>query len=561
MVINFESIKVKSSVLSIKYFTLLPEYFLAVCCIYTLIVCVVVYKKASLNPEDDINYYQKPLSNCLAVVCFMSCYLVINEESLFTFTSLINDTTFSDYLSFFSKACVCFFSGFYFLFIADTLKDQLISSFEYLLILIFCLIGLLLLCSSNDFLTIYLALEMSGLALTVAVAARKDSIHSVENGVTYFIVNAIASSILLLSISYIHYMFGPITLIDCYDFSVTNHDEITHFLYYPLGYISILFGETVWQPVFPYNLFLGHYVEYLTYKFNYFHYNELKPRVIWLLASFFYDYDNSLAFLTLPYLLIFLSLSIKLGLAPFYVWSIDVYEGAPINTSFFLGAISKLGLFVLLVRFYSVTVFMVACNDTFKEYLFLMGFLSVFVGAFGGLKQKKLKSLLAYSSLSHMGYAIMMLGIDEHCIEITLFYMITYVISSFCTWPVLLFTRLKTKTTHRYVRYLGDIALLNKSNKSLAFVTSVAMFSLAGIPPLLGFYAKFTVLMPLILSYHFFIVFFILLFSVVSSFYYLRVIKIMYFENSLVGNLYYPLKSEKTLILSGFALSLIFFFY
>ena len=108
--------------MSVSYFVLLPEYFLAICLIYSLIVFSVVTQKALADPDDDYDY-QKPFSNCLGIVCLMACYIVLNETSVYFFFPLLNKTTFNDSLSVFSKSFLCLFSSFFFFFFFVTLKN------------------------------------------------------------------------------------------------------------------------------------------------------------------------------------------------------------------------------------------------------------------------------------------------------------------------------------------------------------------------------------------------------------------------------------------------------
>ena len=593
---------IKNSDIIVQTFTLLPEYFIAISLIYVLIIITMSIHTASLHIEIEEEYeklreeerkkekakelsmlnsddkenstksstknsdddnkkkiihgltYQKSLSQCLAVICFMAFYLIINEDFVICAVPLLNESILNDYLSVIAKSILTLFTGCYFLIIADSLNSQRLNSYEYLLIFLCALLGLLLLCGSYDFLLIYLSLEMSGLALSVVVAARRDSIYSIESGIKYFIVNAIASSILLLSVSYLYYIFSPTSIVDCFDLASVDPEYGQELVYWPSGFISLFFENV---PPYPAGFVAGYEWIFFDYRFDY--YNIFWDYFHIFLSGAYDDEENTYLLVTLPYLLIFTSLSIKLGLAPFYGWSVEVYEDAPTSTSFFLAAISKLSIFVLAIRFYSAVVYTVS-STVFREYLFIMGFLSVIIGAFGGLRQRKLKSLLAYSSLSHMGYAVIALSVHQHYMDLVLFYVIVYMFSSFCTWPVLLFTKVKTVHGGHYSKTLGDLALLSKSNKVLAVVLTLSMFSLAGIPPLFGFYAKFSILLPIILDFNFFIIIFIALCSVVSTFYYLRVIKLLYFENIRVGRLYYPLKSENTILISIFTFLLVFFF-
>jgi NADH-quinone oxidoreductase subunit N len=218
-------------------------------------------------------------------------------------------------------------------------------------------------------------------------------------------------------------------------------------------------------------------------------------------------------------------------------------------------------IFVLLIRLCYQSFF--SLKSCWQFYSLWIGIFSIFVGSFGGLKQRKLKTLLAYSSTSHMGYALIAFSTSTFIgIQMFLFYMFIYMVSGLSIWYVILLLRLKKKNfENKYNKELSDLALLKKSNAALAFSLSLTMFSIAGIPPLVGFLAKMGVFLSAIGISFYFIALVSILCSVISTFYYIRIIKVLYFENLLVGKLYYPIKTTKTVILSVLILSLIYFFF
>jgi NADH-quinone oxidoreductase subunit N len=254
------------------------------------------------------------------------------------------------------------------------------------------------------------------------------------------------------------------------------------------------------------------------------------------------------------------SLFIKLALAPFHFWSLDVYEGSPTSSTFFFAVLTKLSLFVFLTRLCYTAFFPLI--DCWQFYSLWVGVLSVFVGSFGGLKQRKLKTLLAYSSTSHMGYSLLAFSSGHVLgIRMLLFYLIIYMIAGACTWFIILLLRVKRqKVIFKYTKELGDLVLLNKSNAGLALSLALTMFSIAGLPPLIGFFAKMGIFLSLLQFKTYTIPLLVILCSVVSTFYYIRIVKVLYFENLLVGKLYHPLSTNKTIILSFLLLSLVLLF-
>jgi len=182
-------------------------------------------------------------------------------------------------------------------------------------------------------------------------------------------------------------------------------------------------------------------------------------------------------------------------------------------------------------------------EETFLFALIFFSISSVIVGSFVALRQKKLKRLLAYSSISHVGY--MLLAFSANSLEGTqslFFYLIVYMITSVCIWSVVL--SLNTTTNMERSKTLIDLASVSNFNPMLGFTAMLAFFSLAGVPPLVGFFAKMEIFVSALGSSLFFASLIAILSSVISSYYYIRLIKTMYFEkredNSFVFSVTYP---------------------
>lgn len=517
------------SLVLLNSFTVFPEYLVSVSLIYVLIVMVLV----------TYNVYglmiQKAMSECIALMLLMACYLMINDDLISLSFLTFHNSIINDYLGFFTKFIVCFSSAIYFLIIANSLKEQRLTSFEYLLILLFAVLGLMLLCSSNDLLTAYLAVELSSLAFYVLASFKKTSNYSVESGIKYFITGAIASAFFLLGSSFIYGLTGSINFQAFFD--LTEGSSLESFPIFNL----ILEGKTSVE-----SQDIVAYLGWLLWVLNY-------------LTDFPELFDYSFA-VEVGLALICFSVYIKLALAPFHLWSLDVYEGSPTSATFFFAIISKLSMFVLLVRLCYSSYY--SSQESWQFYSLWIGLLSVFVGSFGGLKQRKLKTLLAYSSTSHMGYSLIALSPGTFfAIQMLFFSLVVYIIAGLCTWSVILLLRLKKKGLgNKYNKELGDLVLLRKSNSALAFSFALTMFSIAGIPPMLGFLSKMSVFLPVVGISYYLVALISVLLSVIATFYYIRVIKVLYFESTLVGKLYYSINSNQTLILSSLVFSLIFFF-
>lgn len=529
------------SIVLLQSFTVFPEYFVSISIIYILIALVLI----TYNVYGLI--LQKALSECVALILLMTCYLILNDDLIsFDFFSFHNSII-NDSLASITKFLICFFSALYFLLISNSLKEQKLTSFEYVLIILFSVLGLMLMCSSNDLLTTYLAIELSSLSLYILASFKKTSSYSIESGLKYFITGAVSSAFFLLGSSFLYIYCGSICFDDfqciLYRTNLPNPNMTNK--------MDSIFMLTYFSSDVLHYLLFNNEME-MTHPFP--NYWTPDPAHAYRFEPF--DYS----FVEIGFSLILFSLFIKLACAPFHFWSLDVYEGSPTTSSFFFAAITKLSIFVLLIRFYYISLF--SLNESCQFYCFWVGVLSVFVGSFGGLQQRKLKTLIAYSSITNMGYGVIALGTTTSFgMQMLFFHLIIYMISGLCTWSILLFLRLKTKrATNKYNKELCDVALLRKSNPALAFALALTMFSIAGIPPMIGFLAKMGVFLSVISSH--FIIFAVAgaIFSVVATFYYIRIIKVLYFENLLVGKLYYPINSEKTIILSFLIFSLILLF-
>jgi NADH-quinone oxidoreductase subunit N len=237
------------------------------------------------------------------------------------------------------------------------------------------------------------------------------------------------------------------------------------------------------------------------------------------------------------------------------MWSPDIYENSPTSSAFFFAIVPKISIFIVILRFSSSV--LISDLSWSKGVVSLVAVLSIVVGSLGGLEQRKFKSLLAYSSISHMGY-LLISYISESFdgFQMLFCYLIVYISSGLCIWSVFMFLRLKKTNEKKQNRDLADFVLLAKSNKILAIILMTALFSIAGVPPMVGFLAKLNILLAIVKKSMYFIAFFILMFSIVSTFFYLRIVKILFFEPCIVGKLYFPITSRKVVIVV-----LLFYFF
>jgi NADH-quinone oxidoreductase subunit N len=235
--------------------------------------------------------------------------------------------------------------------------------------------------------------------------------------------------------------------------------------------------------------------------------------------------------LLLGLLFLLAGLLFKLAAAPFHMWSPDVYEGSPTSISMLFAVVPKIGLFTVALRLF----FFVFYDFIFiwQKVIILCSFLSILIGTFATLRQYRIKRFLAFSSVTHVGYLLIAFSTGTfEGISSLFFYLIVYVVMLLNAWSIVILLELKKQKNIVRLRYITDLQNLSKVNPVLGFTFLINLFSMAGVPPLAGFYAKVFIFFSAIeCSLNILVIFGILL-SVVSAFYYIRFIKIVYFDET-----------------------------
>lgn len=216
----------------------------------------------------------------------------------------------------------------------------------------------------------------------------------------------------------------------------------------------------------------------------------------------------------------------KLALFPFHWWLADVYEGSADIITFFLAIVTKLPFFYIFYRLY----WNIFSHFIIYTYILLIcGVLSVIVGSILALYEIKLKKLFAYSSIVHMGYIVIALGLGSKLgVIISFYYFFIYIIITIYIFSIFLIVRLSNNSTFKNIT---DFVYLKNHNKLLALFAIVALLSLAGIPPLIGFYGKLFVFYLLIHNGNYYLCMFLVLLSILSSIYYIRLIRFIFFDD------------------------------
>ena len=329
--------------------------------------------------------------------------------------------------------------------------------FEYPLLILFSILGMLVMLSSNDFITLYLGLELQSLALYVLASTKKDSLKSSEAGLKYFILGALASGF---------FLFGA----------------------------SLLFGITG------------------TTSYTVLSFNTLNPNEVSLLLIF-------------SVVLIISSIAFKLSIAPFHMWTPDVYEGAPTSITAFFAIVPKIAAIGVLMRILYIA--LIDIHVVWLQLVLVLGLLSIFVGAFGALLQKNIKRLMAYSAISNIGYIFLALSLGSQLgLEASLIYITVYSISSIGVFTFIL----SMEKDNIMLDEIASFSGLSKSNPFFAVCLSILLLSMAGLPPLAGFIAKFYVFKAVVISGYMWIAVIGIIGSVISAYYYLNIIKVMYLD-------------------------------
>ena len=328
--------------------------------------------------------------------------------------------------------------------------------FEYPVLVLFAVTGMLMMISANDLIALYVGLELQSLALYVVAAFRRDSARSAEAGLKYFVLGALSSGMLLYGASLVYGFTGS-----------TSFAAIAAAVQPSGANIGLIFG------------------------------------LVFLMAGF----------------------AFKISAVPFHMWTPDVYEGAPTPVTAFFAAAPKLAAMALTVRVL-ITAFP-AVTTEWRQIVVFLAIASMALGAFAAIGQTNIKRLMAYSSIGHMGYGLVGLAAGSpDGVAGVVFYLAIYLAMTLGTFACILAMR----RNGRMVESIDALSGLSRTNPAMAFLLAMLLFSLAGIPPLAGFFAKFYVFLAAIHAGLYALAVIGVLLSVVGAYYYLRIVKIMYFD-------------------------------
>jgi NADH-quinone oxidoreductase subunit N len=338
---------------------------------------------------------------------------------------------------------------------------------------LFALLGMFIMISGNNFLLIYLGLELLTLSSYALVALRRDHAQSTEAAMKYFVLGALASGFLLYGLSMMYGATGTLDINRVFD---------------------AIFG------------------------------GQINAQV-----------------LTFGTVFVVAGLAFKLGVVPFHMWIPDVYQGAPTAVTLMIGGAPKLAAFAIVIRL--LVEGMLPLWFDWQQMLMLLAIASLLVGNLAAIMQTNLKRMLAFSTIAQMGFVLLGLisGVVNGNINsvvdaysAAMFYVVTYVLTTLAAFGVILLLAREGFESEE----ISDFAGLNQRSPLYAAIMGICLFSLAGIPPMVGFYAKLSVLQALIgtgQTLYIGLAVFAVIMSLIGAFYYLRVVKVMYFDEPITA--------------------------
>ncbi len=436
-------------------FPILPELTLFCSALFILMADVFFAKRFK-------NFYK------FSYVCALAATFLALILALSTSTASENffySMLFSSSFTVFVKICLSVLLIFIITLSLEYLKKRSSTSAEFLALMMISTVGAMLLIQSNDFLILYLSLELQSLPLYLLAAMNRQSVRSSESGVKYFILGSTASGILLLGISLFYGFSGT-----------TNFDA----------------------------------------AFNLYAHSQIPPAVV------------------LGFVLILIAIFFKISAAPFHMWTPDVYQGSHAIVTSFFATISKFSATLILVRiFLDLSTGFEGMNNV----LILVAVTSLAVGSLGAIRQNNLKRLFAYSSIGHVGFVLFGLSaLSLEGIKSCVIYMVIYSVLSIGNFGFLTLISRSGNNGNKDdeaddQRYsISSLSGLANKNPILALSFAILMFSTAGIPPLAGFFSKFYIIITTIKEGYYIASTVAILFSAVSAYYYLRIVKVMYFD-------------------------------
>ncbi len=406
----------------------------------------------------------------LAVVAYVQAQFALTEGTAYGFGNMVVSDPMGNWLKCFAAIAVGVTLVYGRPYAAD--RDMLRGGEMFSLSLL-ALLGMFVMISGNNFLVLYLGLELLTLSSYALVALRRDNAVATEAAMKYFVLGALASGFLLYGLSMLYGATGTLDISEV--FAIIASGQIKHQVLV-LGVVFVVCG-----------------------------------------------------------------LAFKMGVVPFHTWVPDVYQGAPTAITLMIGGAPKLAAFALVMRLLVDGLMPLAMD--WQQMLAVLAVASLLVGNLAAIAQTNLKRMLAFSTIAQMGFVLIGLlsGVVDgdsapaaNAYSSAMFYIITYLLTTLATFGIILLLAREGFESEE----ITDLAGLNQRSPLYAGVMAICLFSLAGVPPMVGFYAKLSVLQALIASGQVGsipLAVFAVIMSLIGAFYYLRVIKVMYFDNPITA--------------------------
>jgi NADH-quinone oxidoreductase subunit N len=442
----------------LSWIAVYPEIILAV------MACIITMVDLGVKSSRRTATYALSLLT-LGVVAVLLALYASGEETIYGFNNQVVSDPMGNWLKCFAAVAMMFTLVYARPYAAD--RDMLRGG-EMFTLSLFSLLGMFVMISGNNFLVIYLGVELLTLSSYALVALRRDNATATEAAMKYFVLGALASGFLLYGLSMLYGATGSLDVSMVFKAVATGH----------IKHQVLVFG------------------------------------LVFIVAG----------------------LAFKLGVVPFHMWVPDVYQGAPTAVTLMIGGAPKLAGFAIFIRLLVEGLLPLAID--WQQMLMVLCVGSLLIGNLAAIAQTNLKRMLAFSTISQMGFVLLGLlsGVVNgntlsaaNAYSSSMFYVITYVLTTLATFGVILLLAREGFESEE----ISDLAGLNQRSPLYAGVMALCLFSMAGIPPMVGFYAKLSVLQALITSgqtSYLVLAIFAVMMSLIGAFYYLRVVKVMYFD-------------------------------
>ena len=457
----------------------MPEIFLALAGMALLMVGV--YQKA--DNADGVLRASRLTSNLgiLSLALALALVFTVSGDKLMTFEGLFVSDPFASFV----KVLILIASGLSLILAQGWLERQGGHRFEYAVLVVFATLGMMMMVSASNFMSLYMGLELQSLSLYVMAAFMRDDVRATESGLKYFVLGALASGLLLYGVSLVYGFTGTT------DFAVIR---------------TAVGGEAS---------------------------TGLVVGLVFVTAG----------------------LAFKVSAVPFHMWTPDVYEGAPTPVTAFFAVAPKVAALALFLRVMMGPFGGIA--EQWSQVITILAVLSMIIGSFGAIAQSNIKRLMAYSSIGHVGYALIGLAVaDKAGVTGVLVYLAIYVFMNVGAFACILSMR----RGGRALEQIYELGGLGKTHPGMAAALTVMMFSMAGIPPLAGFFGKLYIFLAAVQAEMYVVAVIGVLTSVVSAYYYLRIIKVMYFDDPGIEPLDGPLPVTVSAVLALTSAVIVLFF-